>query len=191
MQDFPRLFTNNEKVGFTSLNRPGVRQYSPVKNQQAGLDPAAAASGEIDVYKFHCDCLNAGGKGMQIGDTISATFDGIQVDMSPMAVLSPGFMNQIETKVFGGSLGSGATLIVDGDDIVLDNVTVAPGSTLIVKADVGCQVVLKDQVFENSGTWELVALNEHEKQSFPEESLIRGFKVVKHPGYESHQETLA
>ena len=53
MQDLPRLFTNNEKVGFTSLNRPGVRQYSPVKNQtaeaakkqQAGLDPAAAASG--------------------------------------------------------------------------------------------------------------------------------------------------
>ena len=94
-------------------------------------------------------------------------------------------------KVFGGSLGSGATLIVNGDDIVLDNVTVGPDNTLIVKADVGCQVVLKDQVFDNSGKWELVALTEHEKQSFPEESLIRGFKVVKHPGYESHQETLA
>ena len=37
---------------------------------------------------------------MQIGDTIAATFDGIKLDMSPMVVLTPGFVNQIETKVF-------------------------------------------------------------------------------------------
>jgi hypothetical protein len=46
------------KVGFASLNREAVRQYSPVKNnvkdaaakQQAGLEPACASAGEMDVY---------------------------------------------------------------------------------------------------------------------------------------------
>eukprot|EP01045_Picozoa_sp_COSAG04_P016131 COSAG04_NODE_1323_length_7222_cov_14.445178_3_plen_614_part_00 len=68
MQDFPRLYKGAEKVGFTSLNRPAVRQYSPVKNnvgdaakkQASGLEPACAAAGEFDVYRFNCDYLLRG-----------------------------------------------------------------------------------------------------------------------------------
>ena len=96
MQDFPRLYKGAEKVGFTSLNRPAVRQYSPVKNnvgdaakkQASGLEPACAAAGEFDVYRFNCDYLRAHGAGMAIGEDHEASFLGIQCKIPPAASLS-------------------------------------------------------------------------------------------------------
>jgi len=188
MQDFPKSFTNNEKVGFTALNRPTVRQYSPVKNktddaakkQASGLDPACAAAGEFDVYRFNMDCLNAGGSGMKVvGDSKALVFDGITVQSTPYVVLAPGFVNNISQKVQGGSIGHGSTLVIEGSDVTLENITITPGSCLVVKAAPGCSVTLKDLTVENAG-WEIIPLTEAEKQTVSEELRIRGFKVVKH-----------
>eukprot|EP01048_Picozoa_sp_COSAG05_P007983 COSAG05_NODE_586_length_8516_cov_12.928122_3_plen_236_part_00 len=133
MQDFPRLYSKGEKLGFTSLNRKFVRQYSPVKNnvkdaavkQASGLEPACAAAGEMDVYKFNCDYLGCNGTGMAIGAPLEAEFLGIKVAIPPAVSVSPGFLLGVEGKVSGGSLATGSTLIIEGEgDITLKNVTV-------------------------------------------------------------------
>jgi len=185
MQDLPRMFTHGEKLGFTSLNRPAVRQYSPVKNnvkdavgkQASGLEPACASAGEFDVYRFNCDHLNAGGKGMTISSAVPAEFSGIKVAIPPAAILSPDFLLNCKSKVVGGSLSARSTLILEGRDITLKNVHV--DGCLIVRAAKGAKVKLENISIKNSG-WEFVALSEEEELTVPEEIKIRGFKVVKH-----------
>eukprot|EP01052_Picozoa_sp_SAG31_P052082 SAG31_NODE_12687_length_924_cov_1.035152_1_plen_273_part_01 len=67
MQDFPRAeYMQGKKIGFTSVDRPYVRQYSPVKNnvkdaaakQKSGLDPACACgTSSIKVFPILAACL--------------------------------------------------------------------------------------------------------------------------------------
>eukprot|EP00658_Telonema_sp_P-2_P000540 TRINITY_DN10202_c0_g1_i1.p2 TRINITY_DN10202_c0_g1~~TRINITY_DN10202_c0_g1_i1.p2 ORF type:complete len:278 (+),score=82.62 TRINITY_DN10202_c0_g1_i1:240-1073(+) len=186
MQDLPRLLVNKERVGFTSLYRAAVRQYSPVKNksedaaekQKFGLDPACAGSGEMDVYRFNCDCLTAGGSGMTIADGTEVSFDGIALSEPPKAVLSPGFLLNVKTNVIGGSLGVGSTLVVDGDGVTLEDVHVEAGSCLEVYAAEGSKLELKGLRVQNDG-WRIVGLTEKEREDMPEEVRIRGFKVLK------------
>ena len=184
MQDFPRLYSRAEKVGFTSLNRTFVRQYSPVKNnvkdaktkQQAGLEPACASAGEIDVYKFNADLLSCGGTGMTIGAPVATEFLGIQLAIPPAAVLSPSFALGCRAKVIGGSLASGSSIILDGADITLKNVHV--DGCLIVKAAPGEAITLENLTVKNAGC-QFVKLSEEELAAAPEPIAIRGFRVVQ------------
>lgn len=182
MQDFPRLYSKGEKVGFTSLNRKYVRQYSPVKNnvkdakvkQEAGLEPACASGGEMDLYKFNADVLSCGGTGMAIGDTITAEFVGIKVSIPPAAVLSPSFALGCKSKVYGGSLAPGSVIVLDGEGITLKNVNV--DGCLIVKAAPGEAITLENLNVTNAGC-KFVPLSPEELEAAPEPIAIRGFRV--------------
>lgn len=186
MQDFPQLYAQygmEAKVGFTSLNRPAVRQYSPVKNnvtdaaakQAGGLEPACAAAGEMDVYRFNCDHLVPGG--MAIGVDTPAEFLDIKVGIPPAVVLSGQFMMSRGTNVVGGSLAAGSALIVKGEgEVHLNNVHVE--GALVVEACAGATVTLENIKVVNDG-YSFVALTEEELASATEETAIRGFKVVK------------
>ena len=184
MQDFPRLYTRGEKVGFTSLNRKYVRQYSPVKNnvkdakakQESGLEPACASAGEIDVYKFNADILSCGGAGMAIGAPVAADFLGIKVSIPPAVVLSPSFAVGCKGRVSGGSLAPGSTLILEGEDITLKNVHV--DGCLVVKAPPGQPIVLENLNVKNAGC-QFVPLTEDELATAPEPIAIRGFRVQR------------
>lgn len=166
MQDFPRTpYMKGKKVGFTSVDRKYVRQYSPVKNnvddaaikQASGLDPACACAGEMDVYRFFCDYLNANGKGMSLPEPTKRTFTGIVCEVPPMAVLHPSFVLQAPTSVVGGSLSAKSTLIVEGTGkLTLENVVV-DGALVITVAE-GANVTLKDLKVDNAGwAWPAVA----------------------------------
>ena len=147
-----RLFSDHKidvKVGFASLNRPAIRQYSPVKNnlmdavqkQQSGLEPACASAGEMDVYRYNCDLLRPGG--MKIGIDIDAEFLGIQVKIPPAVSLSAEFCMSRGTNVVGGSLAPGSTLICKGNgQIHLHNVHV--DGTLVIEACEGATVTLEN-----------------------------------------------
>jgi UDP-sugar pyrophosphorylase len=190
MQDYPKLLSDGAKVGFTVLERKAVREYSPVKNATAdavlkiaaGLEGACAATGEADAYAFDCDLLSVGG--MVIGDAIEREFLGVPIALRPAACLTPHFgltEDDFERCVRGGSLGSGATLVVEGPGaVVLDNVTVKPGAALRVTTGEGTNLVIKDLVVENRGN-AFVALTEAElaDESVPEATRIRGFRVEK------------
>ena len=185
MQDFPRLYKGAEKVGFTSLNRPAVRQYSPVKNnvgdaakkQASGLEPACAAAGEFDVYRFNCDYLRAHGAGMAIGEDHEASFLGIQCKIPPAASLSAQFMLARGTNVVGGSLAPGSALVVKGEGAVhLNNVHV--DGALVVEACAGATVTLENIRVSNAG-WSFVALTPEEQEAATEEIGIRGFRVER------------
>ena len=63
---------------------------------------------------------------------------------------------------------------MQGDDVVLENVHVAPGSCLEVYAAPGAgRVHLKGLNVQNKG-WEFVALSQEERATASEELLIRG-----------------
>jgi UDP-sugar pyrophosphorylase len=186
MQDFPRLYSDHKmdvKVGFASLNRPAIRQYSPVKNnvvdaakkQQGGLEPACASAGEFDVYRFNCEYLRPGG--MEIGDDLDAEYLGIKVKIPPAVSLSSEFYMSRGTNVVGGSLAAGSTLICKGNgQIHLHNVHVE--GTLVVEACEGATVTLENIKVVNDG-WSFVALTEEELAAADEETAIRGFKIEK------------
>jgi UDP-sugar pyrophosphorylase len=171
------------KLGFTSLNRPNVRQYSPVKNnvadaaakQASGLEPACASAGEMDVYKFNCDHLRPGG--MSIGEDLPKEFRGIKVGIPPAVVLSGQFMMSRGTNVVGGSLAAGSALIIKGEGQVhLHNVYV--DGALVIEACAGATVTLENIKVVNDG-YSFVALTEEELASATEEIGIRGFRVEK------------
>ena len=187
MQDFPRLYSDHgirAKVGFASLNREAVRQYSPVKNnvmdaalkQKAGLEPACASAGEMDVYRFHADYLKAGG--MAIGHALDEVeFLGIKNAIPPAVSLSATFMMGQSKNVTGGELKPGSVLIIKGEgEVILKNVVVC--GTLIVETVKGAQVTLENLTVENVG-WNFVALEDAELKAVGEEIGIRGFKVEK------------
>ncbi|KAH8059256.1 hypothetical protein JL721_9352 [Aureococcus anophagefferens] len=135
MQDYPKLLSSNAKVGFTVLERAAVREYSPVKNAtadgaakvRAGLAGACPATGEADLYAFNCDLLSVGG--MDVAPAERRTFLDVPVDLRPRVCLSPFFgltEDDFERCVRGGSLGKGASLVVEGrGSVVLEDVHVA------------------------------------------------------------------
>lgn len=182
MQDFPRLYSNGALVGFTSLNRTYVRQYSPVKNnvkdakakQESGLEPACASAGEMDFYKWNCDILSCGGAGMAIGKPVPAEFLGIKVSIPPAVILSPSFAVGCKSKVSGGSLAPGSVLVLEGAGITLKNVHV--DGCLIVKAKPGEEITLENLTVKNAGC-KFVALTPEELAAAPEPVSIRGFRV--------------
>ena len=123
--------------------------------QQGGLEPACAAAGEFDVYKFNCDYLR--GCGVAIGDYKEDSFLGIECQIPPAVSLAPSVYLG-HGKVMGGSLAAGSTLVLEGD-VTLENVSV--DGCLVVKAAPGQAVVLKDLAVKNKG-WTFEALSEAE-----------------------------
>ncbi|KAH8051841.1 hypothetical protein JL721_11066 [Aureococcus anophagefferens] len=106
MQDYPKLLSSNAKVG------------------SAGLAGACPATGEADLYAFNCDLLSVGG--MDVAPAERRTFLDVPVDLRPRACLSPFFgltEDDFERCVRGGSLGVGASLVVEGrGSVVLEDV---------------------------------------------------------------------
>lgn len=189
MQDFPRLYTDygmDVKLGFASLNFPAVRVYSPVKNdakdastkQKNGLEPACAFSGEMDVYRFYCDYLRAGG--MKIGDDLpEVEYLGVKGTIPPAVSLSARFLSGGGDNVSGGSLAPGSVLVIKGDgEVVLNNVRL--DGAMIVETVTGSRVTFENVEIHNAG-WSFEALSDAELSSAetPEEIAIRGYKVVQ------------
>ncbi|KAH8092326.1 hypothetical protein JL720_5295 [Aureococcus anophagefferens] len=191
--DYPKLLSSNAKVGFTVLERAAVREYSPVKNAtadgaakvRAGLAGACPATGEADLYAFNCDLLSVGG--MDVAP--AADVLDVPVDLRPRVCLSPFFgltEDDFERCVRGGSLGKGASLVVEGrGSVVLEDVHVRAGSALRVTTGPGTNLVVRGLVVDNAGG-SLVALTDAElaDAAVPEAVRIRGFKYV--PREERH-----
>eukprot|EP01051_Picozoa_sp_SAG22_P034998 SAG22_NODE_16191_length_331_cov_0.659483_1_plen_59_part_10 len=54
----------------------------------------------MDVYKFFCDYLAAGGAGMALpAELPTRNFIGIDCELPPMVVLSPAFVLQVSEAV--------------------------------------------------------------------------------------------
>ncbi len=184
MQDLPKLFGPDEKVGVTIFDRSW--SFSPNKNNIAdaaakveGGNPAdASATAESDFYKAGRTRLKFAGMNVEKAEEVKIL--GVPFTLGPKVILRPSFAMSLAEgaeKVDGGSISGEATLVIDGKDIRLEGVELSGSSALVVKACEGAKVVVRGR-FKNAG-YELVHLTEAERcaeSDVPEYLKIRGYR---------------
>ncbi|MFC1468160.1 UTP--glucose-1-phosphate uridylyltransferase [Verrucomicrobiota bacterium] len=185
MQDLPKLFGPDEKVGVSVFDRNWC--FSANKNNitdaaakhNAGAPPESGATAETHFYLAGRNKLTAAG--MKVTECSEELILGIPMVRGPRALLRPSFaltLEEVRAKISGGSIAGEATLIIDGEDITLENVEIANGAGLVIKACQGATVTVKDLKVENDG-FKLVKLSDEEQNSdaTPEYLRIRGYRI--------------
>lgn len=183
MQDLPKLFGLDEKVGVSIFDRRW--SFSANKNNiadaaakhEAGSPPESSATAESDFYLSGCTRLAAAGA--QVEEAPEELILGVPFTPGPKVLLRPSFamtLAEAREKISGCSISGDAALILDGRNITLNNVQLAGRSALVVKACDGAKVTVKG-AFENEG-FKLVRLTKEELagDSEPEYLRIRGYR---------------
>lgn len=185
MQDLPKLFGPGEKVGVSIFGRQWA--FSANKNNiidaaakaASGGPPESGATAESDFYLTNRQKLSAAG--VEVNEAPEEMILGIPVMPGPRVILRPSFaqtLAEVRTKISGGSVSGQGTLVLDGKDITLENVEIADGAALVVKAVDGAKVTVKDLKVDNAG-FELVKLTAEEMESAntPEYLKLRGYRI--------------
>jgi len=186
MQDLPKLFGPGEKTGVTVFDRRWA--FSANKNNikdaaakhAAGGPPESGATAESDFYL--AGRMKLAAAGMNVETAKEELILGIPFTPGPRVLLRPSFamtLEEVREKIKGGSIAADATLILDGQEITLENVEIAAGSALVIKAADGAKVAVKNLKVENDG-FELVKLSAEEQNSpaTPEYLRLRGYRIV-------------
>ncbi len=183
MQDMPKLFGPERKVGVTVFDRRW--SFSANKNSlanaaakhAAGGPPESAATAEADFY--HAGRVRLRAAGMAVSAAATELICGVPFTKGPKVVLRPSFamtLAEIRAKISGGAVSDDATLILDGAGIRLEGVEMAGNSALVVKACEGARVVVRGR-FENKGfAMERLAETEIEDETVPEYLRMRGYR---------------
>jgi UDP-sugar pyrophosphorylase len=183
MQDLPKLFGPDEKVGVTIFDRRWC--FSPNKNNivdaaakhAAGSPPESGATAESDFYLAGRKRLELAGA--KVDPAPEQLILGVPFTPGPKVLLRPPFAMTIadaREKISGCSISGEAALVLDGKDIVVEGVELAGSSALVVKACDGAKVTVKGS-FCNAG-FALVELTEAElaDPAVPEYLKIRGYR---------------
>jgi len=183
MQDLPKLFGPDEKVGVSIFDRRW--SFSANKNNMADAaarhaaagPPESAATAESDFY--FSGRMRLAAAGTEVEEAAEELILGVPFTPGPKVLLRPSFamtLAEVREKISGCSVSGEATLILDGKDIVLEGVELSGRSALVIKACDGAKVTVKG-TFENEG-FELVKLTEEELASdaVPEYLRIRGYR---------------
>jgi len=183
MQDLPKLFGPDEKVGVSIFDRRW--SFSANKNNmadasakhEAGSPPESAATAESDFYLSGRMRLAAAG--VKVEEAPEELILGVPFTPGPKVLLRPSFamtLAEARERISGCSISGEAALILDGKDIVLEDVELVARSALVVKACDGAKVTVKG-LFNNDG-YELVRLTDEELASndVPEYLRIRGYR---------------
>lgn len=184
MQDLPKLFGSEQRTGVTVFSRTWC--FSPNKNKvedaaaQHALarPPESAATAESDFYGAGRSRLRAAG--MQVEETEEQSVQGVPYTDGPRVLLRPCFavtLKEVREKISGGHIRSRATLILDGEDIHLEQVTLRDQSALQVHACKGAKVTVRGELKASDG-YEWVPLSDEEiaDPATPETLLMRGYR---------------
>ena len=184
MQDLAKLFGPDERVGVSVFDRRWC--FSPIKNNvadaaakhAAGGPPESGATAESDFYRAGRTRLSAAG--MTIHEAQETLILDIPMTPGPRVLLRPSFaltLEEVRSKISGGSISGEATLVLEGD-IRLENVEIADGAALVIKACKGAQVTVRELKVANDG-FKLVRLTDAEMQSegTSEYLRIRGYRI--------------
>ncbi len=180
MQDLPKLFGADEKVGVSIFDRQWA--FSANKNNiadaaakhEAGGPPESSATAESDFYLAGRTRLAA--TGSKVVPAEEQLILGVPFINGPKVLLRPSFamtLAEVREKICNCSISDEATLILDGKDIALEDVELSGRSALVIKACDGAKVAVIGETFENDG-FELVKLDDAEE--VPEYLKIRGYK---------------
>mmetsp|Transcript_7925 Transcript_7925/g.12002 ORF Transcript_7925/g.12002 Transcript_7925/m.12002 type:complete len:678 (-) Transcript_7925:115-2148(-) len=185
MQDYPRLLSAEDKVGFTSMD-PWLC-FSPVKNsledalaaQSKGTPPACAASGEADQYNLWCQFMKL--LGCKIESAPMSDFEGVFVSIGPCVVVEPSiammfeeakaiFRNPSHVKVSKKS----TLLLLGGGKVVIDELNL--DGALVLRVEQGATLHVKSLTVENDG-WGIVPTSRC--CDVPEVTAMRGYTIEK------------
>ena len=185
MQDLAKLFGPDEKVGVSVFDRRWA--FSANKNNlvdaaakaAAGGPPESGATAESDFYLAGRIRLIAAG--MKVSEAAQEVILGIPITPGPRVILRPSFaltLDEVRSKISGGSIAGEGTLVLDGKDITLENVEITDGSALVIKACDGAKVTVKNLKVDNAG-FERVPLTpeEMERDETPEYLKLRGYRI--------------
>ena len=185
MQDLPKLFGPDEHVGVSIFDRPW--SFSAIKNNiadaaakhAAGGPPESGSTAESDFYRSGRTKLSAAGMGVTEADSLLV--QDIAMTPGPRVILHPSFsmtLADVRSTISGGSISGQGTLILDGQNIRLQNVTIADGAALVIHACNDASVTVKDLHVDNEG-FNLVPLSESEMNNAetPEHLRIRGYRI--------------
>jgi UDP-sugar pyrophosphorylase len=185
MQDLPKLFGPAEKVGVSIFERRW--SFSANKNNladaaakhESGGPPESGATAESDFYLSGRMRLEAAGTKVETAD--ESLILGVPFTLGPKVLLRPSFamtLAEVREKICNCSISGEATLILDGRDIALEDVTLSGRSALVIKACDGARVAVVGETFENDG-FELIKLSDAERSAeseIPEYLKIRGYR---------------
>ena len=185
MQDLPKLFGPNEKVGVSvfdrrwsfSANKTNI--VDAAAKAAAGGPPESGASAESDFYL--AGRMKLAAAGMAVAEAKKETILDIPMTPGPRVILRPSFamtLAEVREKISGGSISGEGTLVLAGEKITLDHVEIADGSALVIHACPNAKVTVKDLKVENAG-FELVKLTAEEMESAetPEYLKLRGYRL--------------
>ena len=183
MQEFPTVLNTDESthVGFTQAEASIC--FSPVKNavadgvalQAKGTPSGTAATGEADQYAAQRIFLRSLGCGVKDADPV--VYNGIEVVPGPAIVCKPDFAccpGELGVKFpcpEKVTISSRSTLVVGGSGVVIESLDL--DGTLVVDADPGETVTIKDLVVKNEGWVQLPADGESEEEI----ARMRGFVI--------------
>lgn len=186
MQDLPRTFDSGERIGVTVFDRRWC--FSANKNnlgdatarQAAGGPPESAASAEADFYL--AGRMKLAAAGMEVREAPERTIQGITFVPGPRVVLRPSFamtVAEVRSKIRGGSISGEATLVLDGKNVCLEQVSIQEGAALVVRAGTE-PVMIADRTIRNDG-FQMVPLGVGEMmdEAVPEVLRLRGYRIER------------
>lgn len=185
MQDLPKLYTSEQKVGVAVFDR--IWSFSANKNklddalikQKSGRPAESASTAEADFYEAGRMKLRYAG--MHVEDAKSITVNGISFIPGPRVILSSNFaitLEEVKNRISGGFIGDEATLSLNGSDIKLDQVELKSNAALLISAVSGASVYVRGR-FDNRG-FERILLSKREMvdNNIPETVRMRGYRMV-------------
>ena len=126
-----------------------TRKMPKFATEMARLELTVQSGGEPDVAAGPCVVASAAAVAWHLG---------VPVSLGPAVALAPSWAvttSEAASKCAGGSLSARSTLVLEGRDISIENLTL--DGALVVKAVPGAHVTLKDLTVTNAG-WEFVPL---------------------------------
>lgn len=179
MQDFPLLFTDNEKVGFTTY--PTWYSFSSCKNNledsivrlKKGLSPESGFSAEQMIYEFYTNSLELLGK-LEITnqDKHKVEILGTNVEFGPKIVISPLYactLKELDDKINGKiKISSKSSLVLTENSPIINSIEV--DGTLIVNGQ------LEFEKYDKKDYVVYESLNFNEGEVFEK---VKGYRIKK------------
>ncbi|MEM6885472.1 MAG: UTP--glucose-1-phosphate uridylyltransferase [Verrucomicrobiota bacterium] len=185
MQDLAKLYGPEHQIGVSVFDRKWA--FSANKNNvmdaaakhAAGGPPESGATAESDFYLAGRMKLKAAG--FAVTEAPEEQILGIPFTPGPRVILRPSFamtLEEVRSKIKGGRVEGTGTLILDGAQIQIENISITDGATLVIKACEDAAVTASDLNVDGQG-FEIITLTEQEMKdtSTPEYLRIRGYRI--------------